>query len=113
MISHNVSVMVVQAAAGRDVFDSQPERAREALGAIEIAGREALAELRRLLSVVREPDSDAPGELRAPQPGLARLPALADQVRAPASTCGSTSTIPSARCRRASTSRPTGWSRRR
>ena len=42
VISHNVSVMVVQAAAGRDVFDSHPERAREALGAIELAGREAL-----------------------------------------------------------------------
>jgi len=81
VISHNVSVMVVQAAAGRDVFDSHPERAREALGAIELAGREALGELRRLLSVVREPDRDAGGELRAPQPGLDRLPALADQVR--------------------------------
>jgi signal transduction histidine kinase len=81
VISHNVSVMVVQAAAGRDVFDSHPERAREALGAIEISGREALGELRRLLSVVREPDSEAPGELRAPQPGLERLTALADQVR--------------------------------
>jgi len=81
VISHNVSVMVVQAAAGQDVFDSHPERAREALGAIEFAGREALGELRRLLSVVREPDGDARGELRAPQPGLGRLPALADQVR--------------------------------
>jgi signal transduction histidine kinase len=35
VISHNVSVMVVQAAAGRDVFASQPERARDALGSIE------------------------------------------------------------------------------
>ena len=81
VISHNVSVMVVQAAAGRDVFASHPERAREALGAIELAGREALGELRRLLSVVREPDGDGRGELRAPQPGLERLGALADQVR--------------------------------
>ena len=81
VISHNVSVMVVQAAAGQDVFDSHPERAREALGAIELTGREALGELRRLLSVVREPDGDAGGDLRAPQPGLGRLPALADQVR--------------------------------
>jgi signal transduction histidine kinase len=81
VISHNVSVMVVQAAAGRDVFDSHPERAREALGAIELAGREALGELRRLLSVAREPDGDARDELRAPQPGLERLSALADQVR--------------------------------
>ena len=81
VISHNVSVMVVQAAAGRDVFDSHPERTREALGAIELAGREALGELRRLLSVVREPDGEARAELRAPQPGLDGLGALADQVR--------------------------------
>jgi len=51
------------------------------LGAIELAGREALGELRRLLNVVREPDGEGRGELRAPQPGLERLGALADQVR--------------------------------
>src|SRR4051794_4797516 len=56
VISHNVSVMVVQAAAGCDVFASQPERAREALASIESIGREALVELRRLLGVV------SPGE---------------------------------------------------
>jgi hypothetical protein len=69
----------VQAAAGRDVFDSHPERTREALGAIELARREALGELRRLLSVVREPDGEGRGELRAPQPGLDRLGAESAQ----------------------------------
>jgi signal transduction histidine kinase len=57
VISHNVSVMVVQAAAGSDVFASQPERARQALASIESIGREALVELRRLLGVV-SPDED-------------------------------------------------------
>jgi signal transduction histidine kinase len=77
VIAHNVSVMVVQAAAANDVFDSRPERAREALRAIETSGRQALGELRRLLGVVR---SD--GAEYAPQPGLERLDELVEQVRA-------------------------------
>jgi signal transduction histidine kinase len=76
VIAHNVSVMVVQAAAAGDVFDSQPERAREALGSIEHTGREALTELRRLLGAVRTEDG------KVPQPGLGRLPDLLNQVRA-------------------------------
>jgi signal transduction histidine kinase len=77
VIAHNVSVMVVQAAAGADVFDTSPERARQALGAIEATGRQALIELRHLLSV-----KPADVEALAPQPGLGRLDALAGQVRA-------------------------------
>src|SRR5436309_8129009 len=74
VIAHNVSVMVVQAAAANDVFETRPERAREALHAIEASGRSALAELRRLLGAVR-------GDY-APQPGLDRLDELVAQVRA-------------------------------
>jgi signal transduction histidine kinase len=80
VISHNVSVMVLQAAAGADVFATHPERSREALGAIEAAGREALAELRRLLSVVDAPGDEGAG--LAPPPGLTRLPELVERVRA-------------------------------
>jgi signal transduction histidine kinase len=75
VIAHSVSVMVVQAAAANDVFDSRPERVREALRAIETTGRDALAELRRLLGSVR-------GETEyAPRPGLDRLDELVAQVR--------------------------------
>jgi signal transduction histidine kinase len=77
VIAHNVSVMVVQAAAAGDVFDAQPGKAREALASIEKTGREALTELRRLLGAVRTQEGD-----RVPQPGLARLESLLDQVRA-------------------------------
>jgi signal transduction histidine kinase len=77
VIAHNVSVMVVQAAAAGDVFDSQPDKAREALASIEHTGREALTELRRLLGAVRTQDGT-----KVPQPGLGRLPTLIDQVRA-------------------------------
>ena len=80
VISHNVSVMVLQAAAGADVFATHPGRAREALGSIETAGREALAELRRLLSVVDAPAGEGPD--LAPPPGLTRMPELVERVRA-------------------------------
>jgi signal transduction histidine kinase len=73
--------MVVQAAAGGDVFETRPERAREVLGSIESTGREALAELRRLLGVVRSAE-DAPAGDFAPPPGLARLPELIEHVSA-------------------------------
>jgi len=76
VIAHNVSVMVVQAAAAGDVFDSQPEKALEALASIEHTGREALTELRRLLGAVRTQDG------KVPQPGLGRLSDLLDQIRA-------------------------------
>jgi len=82
VISHNVSVMVVQAAAARDVFDTHPARALEALGAIESVGREALGELRMLLDVVHQGDMGGHELPRAPQPNLGRLPALVEQVRA-------------------------------
>jgi signal transduction histidine kinase len=77
VIAHNVGVMVLQAAGGREVFDADPARAREALAAIESTGRDALGELRRLLGVA----GDGSGAL-SPQPGLPHLEALVDQVRA-------------------------------
>jgi signal transduction histidine kinase len=78
VIAHNVSVMVVQAAAANDVFDAHPEQAREALRAIEDTGRSALTELRRLLGVVQTPGEDA----YVPQPGLSGLDGLVARVRA-------------------------------
>jgi signal transduction histidine kinase len=75
VVTHNVSVMVVQAAAGHDVFDSHPEKARQALGAVEETGRRALAELRKLLDVTHD------GDGTTPQPGLARVEELAARVR--------------------------------
>jgi signal transduction histidine kinase len=76
IITHNVSVMTVQATAARDVFETHPNRAREALGSIESTGREALTELRRLLGTVRAEDGS-----RDPLPGLARLDELLEHVR--------------------------------
>jgi signal transduction histidine kinase len=77
VIAHNLSVMVVQAAAADDVFDRRPDRARQALREIERTGRAALDELRRLLGSVRGNEASF-----APQPGLALLDDLAGTVRA-------------------------------
>jgi signal transduction histidine kinase len=77
VVTHNVSVMVVQAAAAGEIFDTDPQRAREAIGAVEETGRRALNELRRLLGVVAD---DEVGVL--PQPSLDRVGELVDRVRA-------------------------------
>lgn len=76
-VAHHVSVMGMQAGAARLTLDADPGKAREALLAIEAAGREAVDEMRRMLSVLRA--GPAPAE---PQPGLDALPALADSFRA-------------------------------
>ena len=78
VMAHSVSVMVVQAAAAEDVFDTAPGRAREALRSIGSTGRQALSEVRRVLDVVRSSDGD---ELM-PQPGLPRVEELIREVRA-------------------------------
>lgn len=79
VVAHNVSIMVVQAGAARRVLDSDPERTREALLSVEATGRQALAEMRRLLGVLRaDPDSLA----LAPQPGAGQIGDLVEQVRA-------------------------------
>ena len=77
VIAHSVSVMTVQSTAARRVIDRDPGRAAAALEAIERTGRDALAEMRRVVSVLRP----APSSDLAPQRGIADLDALADQVR--------------------------------
>ena len=77
VIAHSVTTMVVQAGAAEQALDDRDEVAA-ALGAIRSTGTEALAELRRMLDVLRLPDEDAS---LVPQPGLAALPVLLDQAR--------------------------------
>ena len=78
VVAHSVSLMVVQAGAARRMLDSDVERSRSALLAIESAGRDALAELRRVLGVLR--GSPEPVSLQ-PQPGTAQLTTLVDGIR--------------------------------
>ena len=81
VIAHNVSVMVVQASAGEELFDADPERARESLSSVAATGRAALAELRRLLGVIRAEAGDRPAASYTPQPGMEYLDELVRQVR--------------------------------
>jgi signal transduction histidine kinase len=79
VIAHSVSVMGVQAGAARTMIDSDPDAARAALRSVEATARSAVDELRRLLAVLREPDTRVAD--RAPQPGLGQLPALVEKAR--------------------------------
>jgi signal transduction histidine kinase len=81
VIAHNVSVMVVQASAGEELFDRDPRRARESLAAVASTGRDALAELRRLLGVIRAEEEPEGGAAYAPQPGIEYLDDLVRQVQ--------------------------------
>jgi signal transduction histidine kinase len=78
VIAHSVSVMVVQAAAERKVLRQEQSQTRDVLEMIEHTGRQALVELRRMLGVLRKADDPL---LLTPQPGLADLTSLLDQVR--------------------------------
>jgi signal transduction histidine kinase len=78
VVAHRVSLMTVQAGAARAVAAEDPAGALRAMGAVEEAGRQALGELRHLLGVLR-PETDLDG--LGPQPGLADLPRLAEQIR--------------------------------
>lgn len=77
VVAHSLAVMVAQAEGGRMSVAASPERAPEILTSIATSGREALAEMRGLLGVLRDDASPAP-----PQPTLADLPDLVEQLRA-------------------------------
>jgi signal transduction histidine kinase len=79
VIAHSVSVMVIQAGAARTVMDGEPELAEASLRSVERAGREALAEMRRLLGVL---DGHRDPRALAPQPGLADIGDLLSRTRA-------------------------------
>jgi DNA-binding NarL/FixJ family response regulator len=91
VVTHSVSVMIVQAGAARQVLAEAPGEARAAMLAVEASGRAAMTELRHLLgllSPIQSPsaeagslDGTAPVELE-PQPGLAQLQSLVDRLTA-------------------------------
>lgn len=83
VVAHRVSLMTVQAGAARMVAAEDLEGAIRAMGAVETAGRQALDELRHLLGVLRPDAPSAGGRLAddQPQPGLADLTQLVEQMR--------------------------------
>ncbi|WP_443063939.1 sensor histidine kinase [Streptomyces sp. NBC_00659] len=96
VVTHNVSVMVIQAGAARKVMDAAPERSKEALLAVEAGGRAAMAELRHVMGLLAGPDAsaDTPADGLEPQPGLGQLDALTERVRAAGTSVDLTVSLP-------------------
>ena len=86
IVTHHVSVIVIQAGAGLTALDRRPEGARSALEAIDRTGREALTDMRRMLGILGAPrdaeNGTADDTTREPMPGLERLGRLIEEVRA-------------------------------
>ncbi|WP_040337667.1 sensor histidine kinase [Candidatus Blastococcus massiliensis] len=78
VVAHSLSVVIAQADGGRYAGKADPEAATGALEAIATTGRQALTDMRSLLGVLRE----GGGEEYAPQPDVAAIPALVEDVRA-------------------------------
>jgi len=78
VVGHSVSVMTVQASAARRLLRPHQDKEREALLVVEKTGREALAEMRRMVGVLRRPE-EAPA--LAPQPSLEQIEGLIEHTR--------------------------------
>lgn len=79
VVGHSVSVMALQAGAGRQVVVTDPDRAREIMAAVESSGREAMGEIQRLDSITR---SGGESHDPRPQPGLAQVREVIDAAEA-------------------------------
>jgi len=80
VVAHTLSVVTFQAGVGRKVGVTRPDQALTALRAVEVTGRGALEELRRILGLLRDDDGEGPS--LAPAPGVGDLEELAGTVRA-------------------------------
>jgi signal transduction histidine kinase len=78
VVAHSMSVIVVQAGAERLALPEEATSTREVLQSIEETGRQALVEMRRLVEMLRKDDEEL---ALAPQPSLAHLELLVEQVR--------------------------------
>ncbi|MEV5259739.1 histidine kinase [Streptomyces anulatus] len=91
VVTHNVSVMIIQAGAARTIMKTSPERAGEALLAVEAGGRAAMTELRHVMGLLTtddegggsgtDADRTGPATELTPQPDLDQLEALVGRVR--------------------------------
>jgi signal transduction histidine kinase len=76
VVAHHISIIAVQAGAAEQLLDKDVDSAREHLAAVRRTARETMTEMRRLLGVLHDNDASY-----VPQPGLARVPDLLDDVR--------------------------------
>lgn len=78
VLSHSLSVVVVQAEVADTFLDSDQDRARKAIRRVAYTARAALTDTRRMVGLLREPDADEPTAIPL---GLADVPALVERVR--------------------------------
>jgi signal transduction histidine kinase len=79
IVAHAISVIAVQADAASKLLRHDPARAQEPLATVQATARSALAEMRQLVGLLRETDSqEAP---REPQPGINELGRLVEDTR--------------------------------
>jgi signal transduction histidine kinase len=81
VLAHTISVVTVQAGVAADVLQENPGQARAALAAIRSASREAMAELKATVGVLRGGERDGEGAPRPPSPGLGQLAGLLELAR--------------------------------
>jgi signal transduction histidine kinase len=84
VVAHHVSMIAVQAETARLTTPGMTEQGQERLRAISATAREAMAEMRRLLGVLRSDAAETAD--RSPRPGLDRLDELVDGARAAGTT---------------------------
>jgi signal transduction histidine kinase len=77
IVAHSIGVIAIQAGAGRRIFDARPAEARDALAAIEVASRETLSGLRRMVTGLRHAEPESGQAQLGPAPGLADVERLA------------------------------------
>jgi len=84
VVTHHVSVIVIQAGAARRALAKRPEDAAGAIEAIDSAGRQALTDMRRMLGILGTASGDGmdPASSLEPMPGLDRVGDLLEHVRA-------------------------------
>jgi len=84
VVAHTMATITVQAAAASQLLRDRPDEAAASLKAIRAASKDGLRELRAILDVLRSANggTDETADPTQPTPGLARLDALAEGVRA-------------------------------
>ena len=81
IVAHSMSVIAVQAGVAHHLVDERPEVARDALGSIEVAARDGLVEMRRMLGVLRSEDDPSDPAPTTPAEGLRDVDRLLSQFR--------------------------------
>ena len=93
VVTHNVSVMVIQTGAARKVMDAEPDLSKRAMLEVEASGRAAMSELRHVMGLLSTSEDESPDGLE-PQPGLDQLGALVERVRAAGMTVNVAVSLP-------------------